>query len=66
MKNKPSSSLLKLVEFEIGDHTDRVIGFCIEETDSQLKIASTYGNQGFTDITVVDVSKIIGLKNLTI
>lgn len=66
MKNKPNPNLLRSVEFKVGNHTDRVVGFCIEETSSHLKIASTYGNQGFTDITVVDISKITGLKNLMI
>lgn len=64
MKNKPNLNMLRCVEFKARSGRDQVTGFCVEETNSFLKIASTFGNQGFMDITVVDKSKIVKLSTL--
>ncbi len=57
--------MLRHVEFKDRIGKNQVVGFCIKETRSFLKIASTFGNQGFADITVVDKSKIVKLNTLT-
>mgnify|MGYP001613468879 CR=1 FL=1 len=66
MKNKPDIGILRYVEFMTEDCSNQVFGFCIEENNSYMKIASTYGNQGFTDVTTIDKSKIFKVKKLTL
>lgn len=65
MKNKQSQNILIYVEFKGNKSVNWVTGFCINETDIELKIASTYGNQGFTDIVTIKKSIIIRLNKLS-
>jgi hypothetical protein len=66
MSNIPSTEQLREIVFKRGKNTVTVFGFCIEDDQKQIVIASTFGNQGYFDITEIRKSAVIQVKKLAL